>query len=252
MIACSWMACRLSGLEFLVLRIVRGVDENRGAFALTQDLDLQFAADAGEFGLHVAEPQALAQGMPIVTGGRAADEIALGIEQRFVAEGVGIRDALYFEGEEPIRHSVLELFLEGLLADEGPLVQSYEAVKSRLVWRVVGAQVRTPHAIGLLEAQRLHGAHAGHSDAEFLAGSEDRIEEMMSVFDGEVQFPTKRPDEIDAQQIHVHRQSNFGDLTGQPRKGGIIQRRVRESCQEVARTRSGNHEAAAAARDIAQ
>src|SRR5882757_10691869 len=122
MIACSWMACRLSGLEFLVLRIVRGVHENRDAFALTQDLDLQFAADAREFGLHVPQSQALAQGMPIVTGGRAADEIALGIEQRFVAEGVGVRDAVYLEGDEPIRHSVLELLLKSLLADEGPLV----------------------------------------------------------------------------------------------------------------------------------
>jgi len=60
------------------------------------------------------------------------------------------------------------------------------------------------------------------------------------------------PTKIDAQQIHVHRQSDLGDLAGQPRKGGVIQRRVREFCQEVARPRSGNHEAAAAARDIAQ
>src|ERR1700730_16229071 len=131
-----------SGPEILVVRIVRGVHEYRGAFAFTQDLDLQFAADAREFGLHVAQSQTLAQRMPVVTGGRAADETAFGIEQRLVAKGVGIRDAVYFEGDETIRHSALDLLLEGHLADEGALVQSHEAVQPRLVWRVVGAQVR--------------------------------------------------------------------------------------------------------------
>ena len=116
------------------------------------------------------------------------------------------------ERDEAVRNALRELLLERLLADERPLVHAHEAVESRLEGRVVGREVAAPHAVGLLHAQRLHGAHAGHADVELGARLEYRIEQMMRVLDGEVQLPTQRADEIDAQQIHIDREPDFGHL----------------------------------------
>ena len=125
----------------------------------------------------------------------------------------------------------VELPLERLLADESSLVHAHEAVESGLERRVVGRQIAAPHAVGLLEAQRFHGAHAGHADAELGAGGEDRIEQMMRVLDGEVQLPAERADEVHAQQIHIRREADFGHLAGEPGKA----RRCPRDCRRASR-----------------
>ena len=94
----------------------------------------------------------------------------------------------------------------------GALVQAHEAVEARLVGRVVGSQVAAPHAVGFFEAQRFHGAHARHADLELGAGLEDRIEQMMRVLDGKMQFPAERADEVHAQQVHIGREAHLGHL----------------------------------------
>ena len=100
--------------------------------------------------------------------------------------------------------------------------------------------------------QRFHGAHAGHANAVFRAGGEQRIEQVMRVLDGKVQLPAQRADEIHAQQVHIHRQSDFAHLAGEPREGRIVERHVGEFGQHLARARAGEHEAAAAHGDVAQ
>ena len=66
--------------------------------------------------------------MSIISGGGPADQIALSVKQRFIAERVCISDAVHFEGHEAVGYTLLQLPFERLLADERPLVQTHEAV----------------------------------------------------------------------------------------------------------------------------
>ena len=51
-------------------------------------------------GLYVADRKTLAQHVPVAAGGRAADDAAVVIEQRLVAERVRIGDAVHLERHE--------------------------------------------------------------------------------------------------------------------------------------------------------
>src|SRR2546430_3987806 len=53
-----------------------------------------------------------------------------------------------------------QLLLECLLADERCLVHAHEPVETRLEGCVVRRHVAAPHAVGLLQAQRFHGARS--------------------------------------------------------------------------------------------
>ncbi len=75
---------------------------------------------------------------------------------------------------------------------------------------------------------------------------------MMRILDGEVQFPAERAHEIHAQQVHIGGQSHFGDLSGQPGEGGVVEGRVGELRQHLPGARPGQDEHAAAAGDVAQ
>src|SRR3984957_21091815 len=132
MIACSY-ASTASGPQVLVLRIIGRVDEDRRSLALAQDFNLDCAAHRCKFRLDIAQTQTFAQGVPIVARGRAADDIALQIEQRLVSQRVGIRDSVNFEGDEAVRYAGLELFLESLFPDEGTFAQAHEAIEAGLI-----------------------------------------------------------------------------------------------------------------------
>src|SRR4030081_1645597 len=114
--------------------------------------------------------------MAVVAGRGAADDRAFAIEQRLVAQWIGIRDTVNLESDEAMRYSRLLLLFEGLFADKRTLVEAYEAVQSRFVRRVVGGEVAAPHAVGFLEPQGFHRTHARHPDVEFGAGGEQRVE----------------------------------------------------------------------------
>ena len=75
--------------------------------------------------------------MAVVSRRGSADQVAIGIEQRLVAERVCIRDAVNLERDEAVRHALLELLFESLLADERPFVQAHEAVEAGLVGSVI-------------------------------------------------------------------------------------------------------------------
>ena len=75
---------------------------------------------------------------------------------------------------------------------------------------------------------------------------EDRVEQMMRVLDREVQLPAERAHKIDAQQVHIGRETDFGYLAGEPGKRGVVERRIDELREHVARARPRDHEAAAA------
>src|SRR5579883_3313802 len=79
-----------SGSQLLVLGIVRGVDEHRRALALAQDLDLEGAADGGVRGLDVTEREALGERVSVIAGGGSTDELAARVEQRLVAQRIGV------------------------------------------------------------------------------------------------------------------------------------------------------------------
>ena len=130
------------------------------------------------------------------------DQRAAG-EQRLVAERIGVGHAVDFERDEAMRHAGCQLPRERRLADELALVHAHEAVESRLERRVVGREVGAPHPVRLLDAQRLHRAHADHADAELAAGGEERVEEAVRVLDREVQLPAQLADEVDAQRVDV-------------------------------------------------
>ena len=82
--------------------------------------------------------------MPVVARGRATDHRAFRVEQGLVAERVGVRDAMHFERDEPVRHALRQLPLERLLADEVAFVQRTK--RSRLASSGVFSRVRSlPH-----------------------------------------------------------------------------------------------------------
>ena len=91
--------------------------------------------------------------MAVVAGSGPSDDLAASIEQRLVAERVGIGDAVDFERDEPLRDAAGELLLERVLADEGTLLHPHETIEAGLERGVVGCHVATPHAVGLLHAQ---------------------------------------------------------------------------------------------------
>ena len=188
----------------------------------------EFGADRGELRLHVTDRQALAQAVPVVARGGAADELAIGRENRLVAERVGIGDAVHFERDEAERHAVLLLLLERLAAGERALVHAHEAGQPGLERRVVARQVAAPHAVGLLHAQRLHRAHAGHADAVLGARRENRVEQAVRVLDREMQFPAERADEVHAQRVDVGREAGFDHLARQPGERRVVERHVGE------------------------
>ncbi len=81
---------------------------------------------------------------------------------------------------------------------------------------------------------------------------EDGIEQVMGVLDGEVQLPAERADEVDAQQIHIGREPDLGHLAGEPGERRVVERRIGEFREHIARARPRDHEAAAAPGDVAQ
>ena len=111
--------------------------------------------------------EALAEHVPVVAGGGAADHAAVAVEQRFVAERVGVGDVVHFERDEAVRHAGGQLLLERLAPMNSPFSMRTNRVEARLERRVVARQVAAPHPVRLLDAQRFHRAHADHADAEF-------------------------------------------------------------------------------------
>src|ERR1700674_4161027 len=143
-----------SGSELLVLGIIRRIDQHGGPLALTENLNLDSAAHGGKFRFDVTQAEALAQRVAVITCCGATNDVVLQIEQRFIAESIGILDVMNLEGDETMRYARRQLLFKRFFADEGSLVETYEAVQTRFVRRVVGGQIATPHPIGLLEPQR--------------------------------------------------------------------------------------------------
>ncbi len=156
------------------------------------------------------------------------------------------------ERDETIRYTGGELPLQRFAPDEGALAHPHEAIEPGLQRRVVARQVTAPHAVGLLQAERFHGPHARHTDAKLGAGGEYRVEQVVRVLNRKVQFPAERAHEVDAQQVHFARQAHIGDLAGEPGEGGVVERRVDESGQHLARAGTCHDETAARGGDIAQ
>ena len=211
-------------------------------------------ADRGELRLHVADREALAPAR-----GRSSPEVARPTIAPLASNSGSLPSGS--ASVTPCTSTVTKRFgtpaasccSSAVLADEVALVHAHEAVEARLERRVLARQVAAPHAIGLLHAQRFHRAHAGHADADAPRPASNRaIEQVMRVLDREVQLPAERADEIDAQQVHVRREADFRDLAGEPGEGVVVQRRVGELREHVARARAGEHEAAARGRDVAR
>src|SRR6185436_13632532 len=146
-------------------------------------------ADGGEHWVHVTDRKALAEDVSEAAGGRAADDAPLAVEQRLVAEWIRIGHVVHLERDERVRYARRELPLERPATDEIPLLHPHEAPEPGFERRVVAREIAPPHAVGLLEAQRFHGPHPDHADAEFLAGREQCVEQVMRVLNREVQLP---------------------------------------------------------------
>src|SRR6202011_3201054 len=127
------------------VRVVGGFGNDGCLLALAQYLDRELRPESCELRLDVADREALADAMSIITRCCASNYTAVSIEKRLVAERIGVRDAMYFERDEPVRHAGSQLLLELCLADEVALVHAHEAVETGLERRVVRRHVATPH-----------------------------------------------------------------------------------------------------------
>ncbi len=70
----------------------------------------------------------------------------------------------------------------------------------------------------------------------------ERIEQMILIFDGMVQFPTQRTHEVNPQRAHAGTVSDGNLLCREPRKRLVGNVGVCELLENVARLRSGQHE----------
>src|ERR1051326_256785 len=128
--------------------------------------------------------------MPVVTGGHPSDHLAILGEKRLIAERIGISYFVHLESHEAIGDSAGDLSLERIPANERTFLEAHEAIETRLKRCVVRCDVAPPHSVGLLETQRLHRAHAHHTDAMGYSRLKERIEQVMRIFDGKVQLPS--------------------------------------------------------------
>src|SRR5688572_12948892 len=241
-----------SRFQVQIVRIERRIDEYGGALALTEHLDEEPGADGGEPGIHVTDRKALAEYVSVAAGGRATDDAFFAVEQWLVAERIRVSHVVHLERDERLRHARRELPLERVATDEIPFLHPHEAPEPGFEGCVVAREIAPPHAVGLLEAQRVHGPHADHADAEFLASREQLVEQVMCVLDRKVQLPAEGADEIDAQRVHVDGETDFDRATAQPRKRRVVERHIDELRQHVARPRTRDDEAAARAGHVAQ
>src|ERR1700736_3233710 len=124
--------------------VVGGFGDHGRRLALTQYLDRQLSTEGGEVRLDVADRQALADAMSVITGCSAPDYVAIAIEQWLVAERIGVGDAMHFECHEFVGHAGGQLLLELFPADEVALVHAYEPVETGFERRVVGRHIATP------------------------------------------------------------------------------------------------------------
>src|ERR1700674_3333982 len=136
----------------MIFRIKRRVTEQCCALALAQYLDTQLASRCGKFWLHIADRKALAEDVPVVTGGGAADDRTASVKERLISQWVSIADVVHLERNETVRYTACALLLKRLFADERTLVHTHEPIEARLKGRVVGGHVAAPHAVGLLHA----------------------------------------------------------------------------------------------------
>ena len=116
--------------------------------------------------LQVAQSEALIDAMSVAARTQPSDHLpSFGTSFRidgFVAKRIGI---LNLDRQRcKLRSTTLPLLLQQLLgADIGDIVlQLDKAIEPRLQRRVVHRQLLTPHAVGFLDAHRVHRAYAHH------------------------------------------------------------------------------------------
>src|SRR5581483_11913112 len=124
--------------------------------------------------LDIADREALAQAMAVVSRGCPSHDAASRLEKRLVAERIRSVHLMHLERHEAVRDAGCELSLERLPPYERTLVHAYEAIEARLERRVIGRQIGAPHAIGFLHAKRFHRAHPDHADAVLAPAGEKR------------------------------------------------------------------------------
>ena len=102
------------------------------------------------------------------------------------------------------------------------LVEAHREAEPGLERRVLAAEVVTPRAIGLLDAERVHGVVSGVTETEVVSGCDHGVVDAAGEFGGHVQLPAELADVGDPRGAHRSR--------GEPHlaRGEKRKRRARE------------------------
>ena len=106
---------------------------------------------------------------------------------------------------------------------------------------VFDGQLGADHAVGLLDAQHVHGANAEGLEPEVATGLDNGVENVVLALHGVVQFPAQLADEVDPGR--PRRGLADGDfLGGQPGERSARQIGVGDAAHEVAGLGPGDHQ----------
>ena len=140
---------------------------------LAEDLHLDRLADVAALSRQVRVRDRAADGVAVAAARHAADQLAVDAH-RLGAERDRARIGERQAAQHPLRLLARE---QRLAADEVALVELHREAEPRLVRRVLGRDVRAPHAVALLEPQRVDRLVPAGDEPVLPARLPDRVPE---------------------------------------------------------------------------
>ena len=153
---------------------------------------------------HPAQTDGTADSVAIGARGDAPDERAVTPDRLVVIEQ-RLR-LVEDEDQEPADERLFALGQKRIASRERmTFVEAHREGEPGLERRVLAAEVVTPRAIRLLDAERVHGVIAGVPETEVVSGCDHGVVDAAGEFGGDVQLPAELADVGDARGAHRSR-----------------------------------------------